>query len=169
MRGLHLVALTPEAARAAVEGDFSGIDATVEGETREVMRDVAGAMTAFYDRTQPAAPWIGYIGRAEDGEAVGLASFKGGVSNGEVEISYFTFPAHEGRGCATAMAARLIDIAAASPERPRVIAHTLPQENASCTVLRRQGFVCEGSVQDPEDGEVWRWVEASVHPSIVGS
>jgi RimJ/RimL family protein N-acetyltransferase len=38
-----------------------------------------------------------------------------------------------------------------------VIAHTLPEENASARVLRKSGFEWVGDVVDPEDGPVWRW------------
>jgi RimJ/RimL family protein N-acetyltransferase len=38
-----------------------------------------------------------------------------------------------------------------------VIAHTLPEENASNRALRRNGFRLAGEVEDPEDGRVWRW------------
>jgi RimJ/RimL family protein N-acetyltransferase len=67
-----------------------------------------------------------------------------------------TFPSFERRGHATAMAARLVEIARAAGAA-MVIAHTLPQENASNRALRRNGFIFAGAVQDPEDGEVWRW------------
>ena len=67
-----------------------------------------------------------------------------------------TFPAQEGRGHATAMAAALVDIAAAAGAS-LAIAHTLPEENASTGALRRNGFIHAGEVMDPEDGLVWRW------------
>jgi hypothetical protein len=38
-----------------------------------------------------------------------------------------------------------------------VIAHTLPEENASTRALRGNGFAHAGEVIDPEDGRVWRW------------
>ena len=38
-----------------------------------------------------------------------------------------------------------------------VIAHTLPERNASCAVLNRNGFTLESEIIDPEDGPVWRW------------
>jgi hypothetical protein len=33
----------------------------------------------------------------------------------------------------------------------------LPKENASTIILRRLGFTHTGTVQHPEDGEVWEW------------
>jgi hypothetical protein len=38
-----------------------------------------------------------------------------------------------------------------------VIAHTLPENNASNGALRAEGFGFSGQVLDPEDGPVWRW------------
>lgn len=45
----------------------------------------------------------------------------------------------------------------ALPDVARVVAHTLPIENASSRVLRHCGFERIGEVIDPEDGLVWRW------------
>jgi [ribosomal protein S5]-alanine N-acetyltransferase len=33
----------------------------------------------------------------------------------------------------------------------------LPAENASTSVLRSNGFVRDGEINDPEEGIVWRW------------
>ena len=73
-----------------------------------------------------------------------------------VEIAYMTFPAFESMGHATRMAALLVEIAVAGGAAA-AIAHTLPEENASTRVLRRNGFGFAGEAQDPEDGLVWRW------------
>src|SRR5207249_4544489 len=88
---------------------------------------------------------------------IGACGFKGAPDEGVVEIAYFTFPAFERCGYATAMAAALIDVAARSGEANRVRAHTLPEPNASSRLLRRLRFDFEGPVEDPEDGPVWRW------------
>ena len=95
---------------------------------------------------------------AYDGEApIGTCAFKTAPDPaGTVEIAYMTFPVHERKGYATAMAGALTDIALAAGA-PLVIAHTLPQENASTRALRRNGFGHAGETVDPEDGLVWRW------------
>jgi hypothetical protein len=36
-------------------------------------------------------------------------------------------------------------------------AQTLPRESASTAILKKLGFVLIGTVNDPEDGEVWEW------------
>ncbi len=74
-----------------------------------------------------------------------------------VEIAYFTYPDFESRGHATAMAAELIALALSSDEVAGVIAHTLPEKNASTRVLEKNGMKLVGEVHDPEDGPVWRW------------
>lgn len=101
-------------------------------------------------------PWCGYIAW-QDRTALGFGGFVGQPGKtGEIEIGYLTFPAHEGRGVATAVAAQMIAIARAQGLRG-VIAHTLPQENASTAVLLHNGFARDGLAQDPDEGVVWRW------------
>lgn len=39
----------------------------------------------------------------------------------------------------------------------RIVAHTLPQANASTRVLEKNGMQFVGAVHDPDDGQVWRW------------
>ena len=101
-------------------------------------------------------PWGSYLAH-EGAAAVGLCAFKSAPDEaGMVEIAYMTFPAFEGLGHATAMAAALTEIAFAAAA-PLVVAHTLPEENASTRALRRNGFALAGEAIDPEDGLVWRW------------
>lgn len=100
------------------------------------------------------------------GRVVGFCGFKDGpAADGSVEVAYFTFPAFEGRGYASAMAAELL----ARAGRRRVIAHTLPERNASCRVLEKAGFVLVGDVVDPEDGPVWQWGAEVVKSSTIPS
>lgn len=91
-------------------------------------------------------------------EVVGSCAYKTPpTEDGTVEIAYFTFPGFEGRGYATAVAAKLLRLAATSPAVSRVIAHTLPYPNSSTRVLERVGMANVGEVLDPDDGRVWRW------------
>jgi len=119
---------------------------------REILEQTVDLLT----RDPRPEPWGSYL--AHDGEAaVGLCAFKSAPDEaGTVELAYMTFPAFEGRGHATAMAAELVRIAFAAGS-PLVIAHTLPQENASNRALLRNGFSFAGETIDPEDGRVWRW------------
>lgn len=91
-------------------------------------------------------------------EAVGTCAFKFAPnSDGEIEIAYFTFPPFENRGIASEMARELVDRARSSPDIRKVIAHTLPEKNASTRVLTKIGMTYCGERIDPEDGKVWRW------------
>lgn len=90
---------------------------------------------------------------------VGSCAFKTPPTDeGTVEIAYFTYPGFEGRGYATKMARRLIELARTSAAVRRGIAHTLPETNASTRVLEKVGMTFGGAMMDPEDGPVWRWV-----------
>ena len=109
--------------------------------------------------TSATPPWGGYLCVDTDAAVVvGTCGFKAApAANGDVEIAYFTFPNFEGRGYATQMTEALINIAAPSPNARRVIAHTLPEQNASTRVLEKSGMCFVGEVIDPDDGLVWRW------------
>jgi len=122
---------------------------------------VAGVLeltNALYRRRGFEPPWIGYLAR-EEGVWVGTCGFAGPPAAGEVEIAYFAFPGQEGRGVATRMATALLALAgpAAANRRLRFVAHTLPQEGASTSILRRLGFSLLGPIVHPEDGTVWKW------------
>lgn len=94
----------------------------------------------------------------ESGVAIGKCGFKGPpTSAGEVEIAYGIDPAHQGNGYATEAAAALVQFAFADARVRIVLAHTLPNPNASTRVLTKCGFRFVDAVVDPEDGLVWRW------------
>ena len=91
-------------------------------------------------------------------EMVGSCAFKGPPSeDGTVEIAYFTYPEFEGRGYATSMARKLTALTRDCPAINRVIAHTLPEKNASTRVLEKVAMSFVGEVIDPDDGCVWQW------------
>jgi ribosomal-protein-alanine N-acetyltransferase len=122
----------------------------------ELIRGVCEAMLALYPNGKPVFPWIGYLAEEED-VLVGTCAFKTPPNTEGVEIAYFTFPGHEGRGVATRMTAHLIEIAASRGVPVR--AQTLPEENASTRILGKFGFQFAGTAQDPDPdvGEVWEW------------
>lgn len=119
---------------------------------------VAAQMAALYERRGFVRPWIGYLAIEQD-VCVGTCAFTGPPADGEVEIAYFTFPGHEGSGVATRMAAALLERTRSEAAAGSVayIAHTLPQEGASTSILRRLGFKLVGAIEHPEDGTVWKW------------
>jgi RimJ/RimL family protein N-acetyltransferase len=121
----------------------------------DLLRDVCAAVVAMYPAEGPVLPWVGYLAE-ESGALVGTCAFKTPPNAEGVEIAYFAFPGHEGRGVATRMAKRLVEIAEIHSVSP-VRAQTLPEKNASTRILEKLGFACVGPVQHPEDGEVWEW------------
>lgn len=136
--------------------DACGADPTGQ---LERLRELVTQSLAFQDRIGATPPWVGYLAvREREGDVIGCCGFKGDPDDaGTVEIAYYTFPDHEGRGLATAMAAELVAIARTDARARRVIAHTLPEPNASTRVLAKNGFAFAGDVVDPEDGPVWRF------------
>ncbi len=88
---------------------------------------------------------------------IGNCGYKGSPKDGMVEIGYEVSLPFRGIGLATEIAAVLVDHAFNSPDVTHVIAHTLPEANASCKVLLKCGFVFVGEEVDPEDGLIWKW------------
>lgn len=89
---------------------------------------------------------------------IGSAGFKGPPdSDGTVEIAYGIVPSFEGQGYATEAATALVDYATVTAHARRIVAHTLPESNASTRVLEKCGFHHVGTVVDPDDGPVWQW------------
>ena len=122
----------------------------------DFLREVVEATVSHYERIGFAQPWIGYVG-LENTIPVGVCGFKSQPVSGRVEIAYATLPAHIGRGIATALARELVRIAREEDESLTVFAQTLPEENASTSILKKLGFTFIGSVEHPEDGTVWEW------------
>lgn len=124
----------------------------------EVVAQIIEATLSLYGRRGYEVPWTGYLA-VEAGHIVGSCGFAGPPIDGEVEIAYFTFPGHEHQGVATRMARALLTLCgpAASSTGVLFIAHTLPEEGPSTSVLRKLGFRNVGEIQHPEDGRVWKW------------
>jgi [ribosomal protein S5]-alanine N-acetyltransferase len=110
----------------------------------------------FYKRAGYDPPWIGYFVKLE-GEIVGSAGFKGKPKNNKVEIAYGTFSKHEGKGIGTEMCRQLVLLALKTNPDIKITARTLPEENVSASILKKNGFVLLGTVWDDEDGNVWEW------------
>lgn len=116
-------------------------------------------------------PWGGFVAiDPARSRVVGTCGFKGAPTpDHAIEIAYYTFPAFEGRGYATAMARALVEIAWSNPALLSVCAHTLPLPSASTRVLGKVGMRHEGEVTDPVEGPVWRWrLPRPATPSPVG-
>ena len=111
----------------------------------------------FYKKVGFVQPWIGYFAE-ENGQIVGCAGFKGKPINGTVEIAYGTFEQYQKQGIATDMCKQLVELSRSTDPSIRITARTLPEENFSTSVLRKNNFLLTGVVNDPEDGDVWEWL-----------
>lgn len=121
----------------------------------DFLTEVCSMTLAIYPALGPVFPWVGYLVE-ENNVFTGACAFKSPPVDDAVEIAYFTFPGFEGKGKATLMAKQLLDIAIARQVKT-IRAYTLPEHNASTGILQKLNFVFAGTVQHPEDGEVWDW------------
>jgi RimJ/RimL family protein N-acetyltransferase len=148
----------PDLTRRIADGEHQ--DEIGPDRLTSTVREVAVALHRLYRQTGADGPWIAYLARetaGDDAPFVGTCSFKSRPRDGRVEIAYFTFPGHEGRGIGRRLAAALVEIARREPEAVEILAHTLPEVNASTRILEGLGFRHLGTVDDPDDGPVWRW------------
>jgi RimJ/RimL family protein N-acetyltransferase len=136
---------------AMAEGDW--------GRLADAVHRVVGRTMSPAPADMDQHPWGGYLVVDESTrEVVGSCAFKTPPTDeGNVEIAYFTYPGFEGRGYATEMTRRLIELARRSAAVRRIVAHTLPDTSASTRVLEKAGMALVGEVMDPDDGRVWRW------------
>jgi [ribosomal protein S5]-alanine N-acetyltransferase len=118
--------------------------------------EVGDAYVGLYKSVGYQPPWLGYLAMMND-VCVGSCGFKSPPKDGRVEIAYFTFPAHEGKGIATQMAGRLVEISVKAAPHLIIAAQTLPKEGPSTKILRKLGFKNVGTIHHPEDGPVWEW------------
>lgn len=155
-----LIPITASLVAAVASDDaFTAACGATLGTVGAQAREVIAQTRAFQGRVGAPPEYGGFLGAdTPTMQVIGACGFKGAPdARGEVEIAYGTFAPYEGRGYAKAMARALVDRARANGA-PHIIAHTLPEENASCSILRSLGFHQVGTViADPEDGPVWRW------------
>ena len=123
-------------------------------------RDAFETWQKVYPKWGFQLPWVGYFA-VQDGQAVGVAGFKGGPKNNTVELAYGTIPEFEGMGYGTAICRLLVETALDSDPGLRVTARTLPMISASTRILEKNNFKKLGMVEDPEDGQVWEWLYVS--------
>lgn len=88
---------------------------------------------------------------------IGNGGYKGPPENGMVEIGYEVSVDYRNRGFATEIAKALVENAFHHPDVKTIIAHTLPEENESVSVLKKCGFRFVSPMEDPDDGLIWRW------------
>ena len=140
--------------------------ANVPPDSVKHLQEISEQSLHFYQASNARPPWLGYLAIDTASRlVVGSCGFKGNPNdNGEVEIAYGTFPPHERRGVASFMAEQLCRIASNDQGVKKILAHTLPETNASGRVLLKNGFEKIGEVVDPDDGPVWRWERPTARP-----
>lgn len=129
--------------------------------------EVMEVYPGYYKKVGYNKPWIGYFASEDGSEIIGCGGYKGRPKEGKVEIAYGTFKKYEGRGIGTEICWQLVLMAEQTDPTLRIMARTLPENNASCSILRRNGFECLGAVMDEEDGEVWEWREMTGLPTHI--
>ena len=129
--------------------------------------DVAAGWATFTEALKPTrdaiarsphgAAWgARFFVTGDPPELVGWGGFKGPPMDGVVELGYEVAESHRGRGIATAATRAMLAEAFSHDAVKAVIAHTLPQRNASNRVLAKVGFTFDGETH--EDGDVvWRF------------
>ncbi len=128
-----------------------------EFETHAGCKEYLQASMDFYTKVGYELPWIGYYVKLNN-EFVGSAGFKGKPKDNKVEIAYGTFKQHQGKGIGTKMCRQLVMIALKADPGIIITARTLPEVNASVSILKKNDFILSGTVWDQEDGNVWEWV-----------
>lgn len=111
----------------------------------------------FYKRIGFVPPCIGYYVE-ENGDLVGSAAFKGQPVNETIEIAYGTIEQYRKKGFGTAICKLLADLLLKTDPSVKITARTLPEENFSVKILKKNNFVFTGTVNDPGDGAVWEWL-----------
>jgi RimJ/RimL family protein N-acetyltransferase len=144
---------------------ISGAPARPAPEPPAAAREALAGTAMLYREAGFEPPWISYLAIV-DGTCIGICAFKSAPRDGRVEVAYFTFPGHEGRGLATRMCGELVTLARTAEPGVTITAQTLPERNASTRVLEKCGFRWQSELEHPEDGRVWEWwLDADADPS----
>lgn len=89
---------------------------------------------------------------------IGTGGYKGkpDLSNC-VEIGYEIAPAFRKNAFGLEVASALIFDAFQNRMVDSIVAHTLPEKNASTAILLKCGMQFISTIEDPEDGLIWKW------------
>lgn len=103
--------------------------------------------------------WLSYLPiLKKTNTLIGSCGYKGKPDeNGVVEIGYEVAERFQNNGLATEIAESLAAYAFKQNGVRKVLAHTLPEMNASVAVLQKNGFIKTAEIEDEEDGNIWRW------------
>lgn len=151
-----------------VRADLPLMDAALAGDeflARALGHDVVPGWATFTAALRPTRDALAANGSrwgarffvaGDPPELVGWGGFKGPPQDGIVELGYEIAEVRRGRGLATGAARAMLAEAFAEDGVTAVIAHTLPEPNASNRVLEKAGFHYDGEAR--ENGRlVWRY------------
>lgn len=139
-----------------IEITKNGTSAKPICDNTDLIKTVMSSTAKLYANVGYVPPWIGYLA-IEENQCVGTCAFKYSPHENLVEIAYFTFQEHEGKGVATRMAKLLIQTAFEAVPELTIAAQTLPEESASTAVLKKLGFQLVAELEHPGDGKIWEW------------
>jgi RimJ/RimL family protein N-acetyltransferase len=115
--------------------------------------DMLGALAATISGEFTPPAWL----IVEHGRLVGLCSLVKLPAGREATIGYGIAADCRGGGAATRAVGALVAWAQADPRLDRLLAETGVDNRASQGVLRRNGFVQDGTRNDEEDGALLCW------------
>lgn len=102
--------------------------------------------------------WAHFVLHIRDNKIIGNGGYKGPPDpGGNVEIGYEIAPNYRNQGYAKEMVSQLIAKAHQDARVTKILAHTLSEKNASTRVLRDNSFEPTMQINDPQEGEIWRW------------
>ena len=116
----------------------------------------------FYKVVGYSPPWICYYAHVDD-LLVGGAAFKGKPVDNKVEIAYGTLPQYRNKGIGSEICRHLVLLSQTTDPSVIITARTLPEENYSTKILKKNNFNLLGEVWDKEDGNVWEWLYQDKH------
>ena len=119
-------------------------------------REILQMSIDYYKKIGFIQPWVGYFAES-GGKLVGSAGFKGKPVNGTIEIAYGVFEQFRKQGIGTEICRMMVELALKTDPSLKINARTLPENNFSVWILQKNKFVFSGTVNDPEDGDVWEW------------
>jgi len=70
----------------------------------------------------------------------------------------------QNQGIGTQICKELVELSLKTNSSIKITARTLPENNFSTKILKKNNFVFVGMVNDPEDGEVWEWEYRGMKP-----
>jgi [ribosomal protein S5]-alanine N-acetyltransferase len=156
-----------------VRAELHVLDAALAGDealARALGHDVVPGWATFTEALRPtrdalaadpdASAWgARFFVTGDPPELVGWGGFKGPPKDGVVELGYEIAEDRRGRGLAIAATRAMLAEAFADERVTTVIAHTLPERNASNRVLVKAGFEFNGEAREG-DQVVWRFARA---------